>query len=275
MNSIIKTIITFLFICTSIKAQRGAEIGAWVGAAHYFGDLNNLYRLNEPGLAAGGIFRFNLNNRISPQIMLNYSRIRGNDAKSSNSFDVRRNLKFYSDIIELAPSISFNYFPYIHGKQDYTVTPHMIMGLSIFYHDPKRKFNGEVYQLRSVGTEGQLAGQEYGTISLAWLLGFGVKFDLNYRWSINIDLDARFAVTDYLDDVSTVYPDVNALLNAKGPAAAFLSDPSITNMDQQKIGQKGFQRGDSKDRDMFATVGIGLLYYFGRLSCPPLAYAGN
>lgn len=110
MNSTFKAIFTFLIISNFLNAQRGAEIGAWVGAAHYFGDLNNLYRLNEPGLAAGGIFRFNLNNRVSPQIMLNYSRIRGNDAKSSNSFDVRRNLGFYSDIIELAPSVSFNFF---------------------------------------------------------------------------------------------------------------------------------------------------------------------
>ena len=99
----------FLFLPLLSTSQKGFELGAWLGAAHYFGDLNNLYRLNEPGVAGGLIGRYNYNTRVSTRLQLNYMRIRGNDSKSSNAFDLRRNLSFFSDIIELAPSMQFHF----------------------------------------------------------------------------------------------------------------------------------------------------------------------
>lgn len=95
------------------------------------------------------------------------------------------------------------------------------MGFSVFQYSPKRSVDGTVYRLREIGTEGQVTGQEYGPISGAWTFGLGAKFDLNYRWSVQFDINARIAFTDYLDDVSTVYPDVNQLGNQKGAIAAF------------------------------------------------------
>lgn len=255
-----------------LSAQRGVELGGWLGGAHYFGDINNLYRLNEPGLALGGIFRYNFNSRLFMQGQANYARIRGNDSKSSNSFDIRRNLGFFSDIFEISPSIGLNFFEFIHGREGYQISPYMTGGFSVFQYSPKRSFEGEIYRLREIGTEGQVSGQEYGTISGAWTFSFGVRIDLNYRWSINADVNARFAFTDYLDDVSTVYTDVNRLLNQKGPAAAFFADPSIPDAENQKVGVRGFQRGDSKENDMFVTAGISLLYYFGRLDCPTISH---
>ncbi|MBK7810852.1 MAG: outer membrane beta-barrel protein [Saprospiraceae bacterium] len=257
---------------SEISAQRGAELGGWLGGAHYFGDINNLYRLNEPGLALGGTARFNFNSRLYGQVQLNYARLRGDDAKSDNFFDQRRNLAFFTDLFEINPVIGLHFFDYIHGHRGFHLIPYMTMGFSVFQYSPKRSVDGTVYRLREIGTEGQVTGQEYGPISGAWTFGLGAKFDLNYRWSVQFDFNARIAFTDYLDDVSTVYPDVNQLGNQKGAIAAFLSDPSLPDINQQKIGQRGFQRGDSNDRDMFVTLGVGLMYYFGRLSCPPISY---
>lgn len=254
-----------------LYGQKGNELGGWIGAAHYFGDLNNLYRLNEPGLAFGGIARHNFNTRFSIQMQLNYARLRGNDHRSSNSFDIRRNLGFYTDVIEINPALCLNFFEYIHGQQGYQISPYMTGGFSVFRFDPRRNVNGNAYLLREIGTEGQVSGQEYGTISGAWTFGAGVKFDLNYRWSINAEINTRLVFTDYLDDVSKQYPDVGQLLLEKGADAAFLSDPSIPDENNQKIGVKGFQRGDSKENDMFITAGVHLLYYFGRLDCPRIS----
>lgn len=268
----------FIFIALSfclgfckLSGQKGVEIGTWLGVSNYFGDLNNLYRLNEPGLAGGLIARYNLNNRVSPQILLNYSRLRAHDSKSSNLFDRRRNLSFFSDVIELSPSISFNFFPFIHGKAENSITPHLITGFSFFYFNPKAEYLGQAYNLRSLGTEGQSSNQEYGAISAAWLVGLGLKIDLNYHYSLNIDFNARLAFTDYLDDVSTSYPNLANLQSTRGPIAVALSDPSIPGSKGEKIGTQGFQRGDSKDKDMFTTLGVGLLYYFGRLDCPKIS----
>ncbi|MCC6815548.1 MAG: outer membrane beta-barrel protein [Saprospiraceae bacterium] len=272
MRSLIRLCILIFLVNFEITAQKGVELGAWMGISHYFGDLNNLYRLNEPGLAGGFIGRYNIDSRLSTQLLMNYTRIRGNDSKSSNLFDQRRNLSFYSDIVEICPSLVLNFFPVIHGRSDYGFSPHLTAGFSIFYHDPKIKYNGEPYHLRELGTEGQPSNQEYSLISGGWLLGAGMKLDLNYRWSINVDLNARFAFTDYLDDVSKTYPNFGTLLTERGPVSVALSDPSIPSANGEKIGKTGFQRGDSKERDMFVTLGIGMLYYFGRLDCPTISH---
>ena len=85
-------LLLFLFISiVNIKAQKGAEVGAWMGSSFYFGDLNNLYRLTEPGLSGGLLFRYNVNSRLSPQCQINYSRLRANDVNSSN---LARNIIF-------------------------------------------------------------------------------------------------------------------------------------------------------------------------------------
>ncbi len=148
----------------------------------------------------------------------------------------------------------------------------MYGGFSIFHFSPKAELNGEVYSLREMGTEGQLPGQEYNEIGTAWLIGGGVKFDISNNWSINVDLAYRLSRTDYLDDVSGFYPDYGELLINRGDIAVQLSDRSIENADQTKIGRSGTQRGDAKENDAFISLGINLVYYFGKLRCPPISY---
>lgn len=266
-------IIVFLSFLIPLNglAQKGFEVGAWIGAAHYFGDLNNLYRLNEPGLAGGLIGRYNFDTRLSARLQLNALRIRGNDSKSRNAFDLRRNLSFYSNIYEVAPSLEFNFFTLKHGSRDNFITPYMYGGFSIFYYSPNAVLNGQTYSLREMGTEGQLPGLEYNEIGTAWLIGGGVKVDVSHSWSINVDLGYRLARTDYLDDVSGFYPDYNELRVNRGDIAVDLSDRSITSIDQQKIGISGTQRGDGREKDAFISFGINLVYYFGKLRCPDIS----
>lgn len=253
------------------NAQKGFEAGIWAGSANYFGDLNNLYRLNEPGLAGGIMGRYNYNTRISTKMQLNYLRLRAHDSKSNNAFDLRRNLSFFSNVIEIAPSMEFNFFSLKHGSKDENLTPYLMGGISVFYFSPKTDFQGTTYSLRNLGTEGQIPGQEYNEISTAWLVGGGVKFDLNAAWSINVELAYRKAKTDYLDDVSGFYPDYIELQNNRGDVAVQLADRSEATTDYPKIGLSGTQRGDSKDKDAFVSLGINLVYYFGKLRCPDLS----
>jgi len=50
-----------------------------------------------------------------------------------------------------------------------------------------------------------------------------------------------------------------------------LADRSEVTVDNSKIGLSGTQRGDSKDKDAFVSLGINLVYYFGKLRCPDLS----
>jgi hypothetical protein len=244
----------------SLQAQKGWEAGAWIGASSYFGDLNNRLDLTKPGLAGGLVGRYNFNSRISAKSSLSYGRISAADEDSPNNFERNRNLSFSSNIFDLSSSIEFNFFRYEHGSEDYFFTPYLMLGFSIMRYNPRAELDGTVYDLRDFETE----GVGYGNFSGGILIGGGWKWDINKDWSINIELSYRRVFTDYLDDVSTVYPNPANLGNQ---TARDLSDRSLI----EGISGEGRQRGNSKDNDAYTFVGFSIMRYFGRLECPKIS----
>lgn len=265
--------IVFLFIafCSflTVDAQRGFEAGGYVGGAHYFGDLNTNFGLKRPGLSAGVLGRYNFNNRVCFKLSANYGRVSAFDSDSDNSYEQARNLSFFSNVFDGSASLEFNFLPYTHGSTDEFFTPYIFGGFSIINYDPKAELNGETYKLRDFGTEGQFQGEEYYSVTGGVNFGFGFKFDLSYEWSINIELGTRYLFSDYLDDVSTVFPDMDDLRALNGETAVLLSDRSVEIDDlEAPIGGAGRQRGNSDNNDSYAILGIGLVYYFGDIRCP-------
>ncbi|MEM8906241.1 MAG: DUF6089 family protein, partial [Bacteroidota bacterium] len=213
------------------------------------------------------IGRYNFNNRLCLKMSANYVSISADDVNSSNSFERARNLNFNSDVFDGTFQFEFNFLPYNHGSRDEFFTPYLFAGFSILHFNPKTELNGETYELRTFGTEGQFRGEEYYSIAGALTTGLGLKIDLSYRWSINIELTTRKLFTDYIDDVSGTYPDMDDLESLRGPIAVALSDRSMTT-EGIRIGEEGRQRGNGRQNDNYTTLGIGLLYYFGSLPCP-------
>jgi len=250
-------------------AQLGWEAGGWLGTSYYFGDLNTSFNLSKPGIAGGLIGRWNFNDRLCLKFGANYGNISAYDADSKNSYEKARNLSFKSVIIDGTAQFEFNFLPYIHGSKDQFYTPYLFTGFSVFYFNPKAEYNGEFVELRPLGTEGQFKGDEYYTVQGALTYGIGFKIDLSYEWSLNFELSARRLFSDYLDDVSTVYPDMDDLEAQRGQIAVDLSDRSMVGPNEIKIGQAGRQRGDKNNNDTYVMFGIGLVYYFGDIRCPP------
>jgi hypothetical protein len=258
-----------LFPLTSFS-QDGWEAGFWVGASHYFGDLNTQYDISRPGISGGVLARYNFNERLSAKFSANYGSVSADDADSNNAFEQARNLRFESVLIDGTAQFEFNFLPYKHGSKDEFFTPYLFAGLTAVYFNPTTELDGETYELRELGTEGQFKGEEYYTVQGGLAYGGGIKLDLSYEWSINVEISARYLFTDYLDDVSTTYPDMDDLLRLRGPEAVALSDRSLNSpdVDLGKIGETGTQRGNSNNNDSYIMVGIGLVYYFGDLKCP-------
>lgn len=267
-----KIFLLTIILCSSLTifSQRGIEVGGWLGGAFYFGDLNTSYRLSKPGQAGGLIARYVPNNRMAYRFSANYGLIQADDKDSDNVFEKARNLSFKSNLFEATFQYEFNFLPYIHGSPDHYFTPYLLAGISAFHFDPKAKIDGQYERLRPLGTEGQDQGQEYSPFQVALAYGFGVKFDLSYEWSVNVELSARRLFTDYLDDVSTAYPDLATLAVQRGDLAARLSDRS-GEINEIAIGQLDRQRGNKEDKDSFNFLSIGLVYYIGFLECPPLS----
>ena len=198
----------------------------------------------------------------------NYGKVAATDANSKNTFEQQRNLSFESQIIDAAMQFEFNFLPYIHGSKDEFFTPYLFAGFNVFNFNPKAEYNGEMIDLRPLGTEGQFRGDEYYATQGGFVYGAGIKWDINYEWSINVEISARRLFTDYLDDVSGVYPDMGDLEALRGDIAVALSDRSIPDANEIKLGQEGRQRGNSKAGDAYVFLGAGIVYYFGDIRCP-------
>jgi opacity protein-like surface antigen len=242
----------------------GWEVGGWVGGSNYFGDLNTNWRLNRTGLAGGAGARYNFNERLALRLGAAYGNISATDADSKNVYEQRRNLSFKSSIVEAGMHLEFNFLPYVHGHREYFYTPYVTLGPSFYHFNPKAKLNDQWYELRAYGTEGQFKGEEYNTTQGALAYGFGFKMDFNYRWSLDIHVDGRKLFTDYLDDVSSFYPDMDDLESLRGDVAVALSDKS----GEPQIGQPGRQRGNGKKNDTYLFAAVGINYYFGTIRCP-------
>jgi hypothetical protein len=269
-------LITIVFLLSGLAlpaaAQKGYEVGGFLGAGWYFGDLNSDFDLAHPGPSAGLLARSNLNERLCLALTANYAYLRGDDQWSDNPFQQARNLSFVSHVFDFGGRFEFNFMPYRHGSKDNWFTPYVFGGISVTAFNPRARFEGQWYNLRDLGTEGQFPGEEYYVVQPALNYGLGMKVDITYGWSLNLEIDARYLWTDYLDDVSTVYPDKAELLAQRGEVAVALSDRSVPGNAFPQIGEFGRQRGDSQNKDSYSLVKVGLVYYFGGIRCPAIVY---
>ena len=265
---------TILFTLLSILSfpvfsQKGYEVGVLAGASWYVGDLNPNYGLKTPEPTLQLLGRYNFNTRTSLRMDIAAGRLAGRDSLSENPFQQARNLSFRSEYIESSINLEFNFFNYVHGSRNQYFTPYIYGGFGFVYNNPKAKLNDEWYGLRDLGTEGQRIGDEYSRIAPMLSYGMGFKMDFNYEWSLNVELAARQMFSDYLDDVSTVYPNMTELEMNRSPIAVALSDRSAER-GIEPIGQQGRQRGVSGDKDSYYSIRIGVVYYIGMLLCPEI-----
>jgi hypothetical protein len=172
--------ILFSCLCTAfvLNAQNGWEAGVWLGTTNYFGDLNTSYDLSRPGISGGIIARYNFNNRVAIKFSGSYGSVSADDSESSNTFEQARNLSFESPIFDATAQFEFNFLPYIHGSKDYFFTPYLFAGLTGFYFNPQAELDGELYELRELGTEGQFKGEEYYSVQGGFAYGGGINLVL-------------------------------------------------------------------------------------------------
>ncbi len=235
------------------------EYGGWAGVANYIGDLNSNASFEMMGPAGGLFFRYNLGTRFSFKQGLNYGRVAYDDAISEFPFQKARNLSFRSDIYDFSSTVEFNFFKYDREKRHLSFTPYLLIGISVFYYNPKTEYEGAIHALQPLQTE----GESYSLVSVGFPIGGGFKYSFTPYWAIGIEGGIRKTFTDYLDDTSTGYPGNLS----DGSLASALSDRSGEVTDPP-IGYEGKQRGFSERNDDYLFVGISISYSPIRMKCP-------
>ena len=176
------------------------QFGFTLGAAHYFGDLNNRAAVNRPKIAVGGFFRKQFGNYTGLRVSAHYLQLGYSDVYSKNDYQKRRNLSFNSNVWEIALQGDFNFFKFIPDDPDHLFTPYVTLGVGVFSYDPYAYYQGQKIFLRPLNTEGEtfyMNRKAYGTMSICFPIGIGFKYSINQNLNFSAEIAHRFTRTDY------------------------------------------------------------------------------
>ena len=262
MRRIVIILITF-FSVINVSAQT-PEIGVFGGGAYYIGDLNPYAHFNQTNYAVGAIYRNNFDNdRIALRFQAIYGKVSGNDAKSNDVNQLNRNLNFSSSVLEIGPVIEINFIDYIVGdmsrKKFKFQTFYLFAGITYFKMNPLGTYQEETVELQPLATEGQETSQNtsqnrYQLNQICIPLGLGYKFNVSKRFAISLEYGIRKTFTDYLDDVSGRYPDLQLLSAEAGQLSAHMSDRTVNEEGYTDLNY-GMSRGNSKNKDWYSFFG--------------------
>ncbi len=231
---------------------------AGIGIANYLGDLvkdNTAFVQSSFSFNAG--LHYSIHSHINTRFDLGFHQVQGYDSKSGGAHP-GRNLSFKSKIIEFSLAAEFT----LMNMNTHRLSPFLFAGIGAFSFNPRAYFGaGGTHGLRELGTEGQgLPGYPglYSKMAVQFPLGFGLKYKVNDKVMLLGEFNFRFTGTDYLDDVSTFYPN-KALLDARNPSTAAFTYRGNGGYPINPI----LKRGDPDQKDAYYTSQLKLSYKLG------------
>ena len=249
-----KQVILLITSVFSLSAMaQYTEVGAFLGTSNYIGDLSEQRISNEHYHGVMGVFgRYNANERFAVKGSLLKATISGSDVTAHSANLRARNLSFRSAITELSVTGEMNLSPY-NIRADKGSVPYVFMGLAVTRFNPQAEIRGVWHDLQPLHTE----GTKYSRNTLAVPIGLGMRFNVSYKLNFGLEFGARFTSSDYLDDVSTFYPDVFGM-RSSAPMTAALSyrTPEVTG----SFGENPFGkvRGDAANNDWYLFAGVSV-----------------
>jgi hypothetical protein len=249
-----------LFFSFNSQAQTW-DLGGSVGASGYMGDLNPNNPLQVSGVSLGVFGSRNFDGYWSLKAKYTFGQIGADDNTSSNPQFRARNLSFRTTLNELSLVTEFNFLKYIPEIGQNRFTPFVYVGLGGVAYNPQATYEGHVYDLRPLKTEGE--SKPYPGVAFSIPYGVGFKYNFSGKWNFIADIGYRNPSTDYLDDVSGVYPNKSKL---SSPLAQALSDRSGEETGVY-IGSPGSQRGDGRPHDTYMFLSLSISFTFISTKC--------
>lgn len=249
-------------------AQPHHEVGLSAGVNFYYGDLQDKMYPAYGGKPMGGVvYKYFFNPNLGIRLGASYTAMTAADSLSDVQVKQQRNLRFASNMFEVHTALELNFLPIEADRMK--ITPYIFAGIAAFHYNPYTDgLNGERVYLRSLGTEGQNIPtypdrKEYKLVNMSFPFGGGLKFFVGKTIFITTEVGFRYTNTDYLDDVSKSYVNLDTLKAYRGAQAVALAYRT-----DEKAGWDGnypnykFQRGDSKANDWYYFTNITVTIYF-------------
>jgi hypothetical protein len=207
-------------------AQR-SEVGLGMGTFNYTGDLVRTYNFAFSKPAVTIFYRSNISSVISLRTSLTGGKLGATDTrKPLDAFATKRASSFDIFIMEAALAFEYHFLDWRDSKRKLRFTPYLFGGFSLFSIS---------------GTSTKSA--PYSNVQTAIPFGGGIKYVVNPKYYLALELGIRKTFFDYLDNVS----DGNASF-------------------------KNYQYGDRFDNDTFYFLGVTITRTFYDIPCPTNPY---
>ncbi|OQX99909.1 MAG: hypothetical protein B6I20_09535 [Bacteroidetes bacterium 4572_117] len=162
---IFKWLIVFLLFSSqlTISAQKKRhEIGAFLGAAYYMGELNTTRLFYSPSPTFGFLYRYDLNARYAVKLTGTFANLQGNDAKSKNLYQQQRD-EYYTFYVTAGVGVM-----YMQSKSNTPIHAVIPFGLGFKYGVTKRVVITAEWTYRKTFTDfiDQLEPDEYSLTSV-------------------------------------------------------------------------------------------------------------
>lgn len=261
---------SFFLLCFSVLSltlsAQYKTLGFGLGVANYRGDLspgNSTIDIGRIKPAATVYLRIPHNRFFNTRLAASYGRLEAYDSDSENPSRQARNLSFFTDVWEISLVEEINLIGHKIGSKKF-FSPYLFGGVCVYHFNPKTEYLGQIVELQPLGTEGQgLPGfpGPYSLFAVGIPMGGGLKLNLGRDAALCIELGGRKLLNDYIDDVSTLYPDYLTMLANKGPVAAALSYRGGELPGTDPVNPIGAPRGNPKFTDWyyFSTVSIAFI----------------
>ncbi|MEQ8926799.1 MAG: DUF6089 family protein [Fulvivirga sp.] len=229
--SLKKNLLSLVFLCISFLGYaQETEIGFGLGGYKYFGDMSRGISFNGINPAGNAFFRSNLTDELSFRLGLTAGKLAASDSRTPiDPFTDLRDASF--DIFLFEVSTVFEYH-FLNWRQENSIirwTPYLFAGIGIF------------------GISGMDDKPvEYSNIQPVIPFGAGIKYILNPKWYIGVEIGFRKTFFDYLDNL--------------GPGDGVI---------------KNYDYSNRFDNDHYAFLGVSLTYSFYNIPCPTSPYKKN
>jgi len=242
-------------------------IGASYGFTNYLGDLDDNFTFRFTEYGVGVHLHRSLVDQLQLRALYYHGYMEAADREAVNTSNYKRNLSFRSNVDELSVHLIFRLLPAKKGFQLRTrLTPYAFGGVALFHINPQAELDGIWYDLQPLGTEGQTLEGNYPDPYKLWQFaipfGGGLSIKISYSFDVAFEIGLRKTFTDYIDDVSSNYPDLTKLREQEGDVAHELSyrGNKIGVVDSD-ISFK--HRGNPGSFDQYAYTNLNITYYFG------------
>jgi hypothetical protein len=266
-----KHILILILIIMNITSYSQSSIGLLYGGTQYRGDLSD----DEVGYfknlkkTIGINYHYSWNKKLNFYTSLLTTSMEAHDKDLSKPGLIQRNLHFKSPLTEL--SMGFEWYPIsFFTKKDFILSPYIKNGVSMFIFNPKAELDGKWHELQPLRTEGQglpnSSSKPYSLFDVSYPFGVGLSIKMNKSIKLKLEVCPRKTNTDYLDDVSGNYYDLNQLMKYSSDIAARLSYQAINwDISDEVPDIKDVQRGNPTLNDWYIIHQFSINYTFEKV----------